>query len=131
MPTAQDDTRKRGYRLVGDVAFAEAKQKAGFITPVPGGVGPMTIAMLMHNCLLAATRALLAPCDSLKKGGREHGCSCARHRPPRPVTDAQVSDSAQGLGNLSQLPGSTMSQPIRAASWGTFPVDSKAGWDRL
>ena len=63
----QDDTKKRGYRLVGDVAFAEAKEKAGFITPVPGGVGPMTIAMLMHNCLLAATRALLDKCDDLKK----------------------------------------------------------------
>ena len=63
----QDDTKKRGYRLVGDVAFAEAKEVAGWITPVPGGVGPMTIAMLMHNCLLAATRALLAPSDKLKK----------------------------------------------------------------
>eukprot|EP00471_Norrisiella_sphaerica_P005983 CAMPEP_0184487104 /NCGR_PEP_ID=MMETSP0113_2-20130426/9235_1 /TAXON_ID=91329 /ORGANISM="Norrisiella sphaerica, Strain BC52" /LENGTH=319 /DNA_ID=CAMNT_0026869283 /DNA_START=114 /DNA_END=1073 /DNA_ORIENTATION=- len=44
-----DKTRKRGYRLVGDVDYAEAKQKAGAITPVPGGVGPMTIAMLLKN----------------------------------------------------------------------------------
>jgi methylenetetrahydrofolate dehydrogenase (NADP+)/methenyltetrahydrofolate cyclohydrolase len=43
-------------RLVGDVAFAEAAQVAGAITPVPGGVGPMTIAMLMRNTLLAAHR---------------------------------------------------------------------------
>jgi len=44
-------------RLVGDVAFAEAAARAGAITPVPGGVGPMTIAMLMANTLIAACRA--------------------------------------------------------------------------
>jgi len=49
-----DATKKRGYRLVGDVNFEEAKEMAGFITPVPGGVGPMTIAMLMANTLRAA-----------------------------------------------------------------------------
>jgi len=49
-----DATKKRGYRLVGDVNFDEAKEVAGFITPVPGGVGPMTIAMLMANTLRAA-----------------------------------------------------------------------------
>lgn len=43
-----------GDRLVGDVAFAEAEQVASAITPVPGGVGPLTIAMLLHNTLLAA-----------------------------------------------------------------------------
>jgi 5,10-methylene-tetrahydrofolate dehydrogenase/methenyl tetrahydrofolate cyclohydrolase len=50
----EDDSRKRGYRLVGDVAFEEAKEVAGAITPVPGGVGPMTIAMLLRNTLRAA-----------------------------------------------------------------------------
>ena len=49
-----DATKKSGYRLVGDVNFDEAKDAAGFITPVPGGVGPMTIAMLMRNTLRAA-----------------------------------------------------------------------------
>lgn len=49
-----DATKKSGQRLVGDVHFAEAKEVAGFITPVPGGVGPMTIAMLMTNTLRAA-----------------------------------------------------------------------------
>jgi len=45
-------------RLVGDVAFADAREVAGAITPVPGGVGPMTIAMLLHNTLqLAQKRA--------------------------------------------------------------------------
>jgi methylenetetrahydrofolate dehydrogenase (NADP+)/methenyltetrahydrofolate cyclohydrolase len=49
-----DSTKKSGYRLVGDVNFEEAKEVAGFITPVPGGVGPMTIAMLMNNTFRAA-----------------------------------------------------------------------------
>jgi len=49
-----DPTKKSGHRLVGDVNFDEAKNVAGFITPVPGGVGPMTIAMLMRNTLRAA-----------------------------------------------------------------------------
>ncbi len=49
-----DSTKKSGQRLVGDVNFSEAKEVAGFITPVPGGVGPMTIAMLMKNTLRAA-----------------------------------------------------------------------------
>ncbi len=44
-----DPTRKRGYRLVGDVDYGEAAEVAGAITPVPGGVGPMTIAMLLRN----------------------------------------------------------------------------------
>ena len=49
-----DPTKKRGYRLVGDVEFESAKEVAGAITPVPRGVGPMTIAMLMQNTLHAA-----------------------------------------------------------------------------
>ena len=49
-----DSTKKSGQRLVGDVNYAEAKEVAGFITPVPGGVGPMTIAMLMANTFRAA-----------------------------------------------------------------------------
>lgn len=49
-----DTTRKQGYRLVGDVAFEEAMQVAKAVTPVPGGVGPMTIAMLLKNTLRAA-----------------------------------------------------------------------------
>jgi methylenetetrahydrofolate dehydrogenase (NADP+)/methenyltetrahydrofolate cyclohydrolase len=48
-------------RLVGDVAFKEAVEVAGAITPVPGGVGPMTIAMLMVNTLTAARRLLGLP----------------------------------------------------------------------
>lgn len=54
----EDPSAKRGYRLVGDVDFESAKEVAGAITPVPGGVGPMTIAMLMNNTLRAAQIAL-------------------------------------------------------------------------
>jgi len=50
----EDPTAKKGYRLVGDVAFDEVKDVAAAITPVPGGVGPMTIAMLLKNTLRAA-----------------------------------------------------------------------------
>ncbi len=50
----EDPSAKSGYRLVGDVHFASASEVAGAITPVPGGVGPMTIAMLMKNTLVAA-----------------------------------------------------------------------------
>jgi methylenetetrahydrofolate dehydrogenase (NADP+)/methenyltetrahydrofolate cyclohydrolase len=52
-----DPSRKRGYRLTGDVAFDEVKEVAGALSPVPGGVGPMTIAMLLSNTLLAAKMA--------------------------------------------------------------------------
>ena len=52
-----DSSRKRGYRLVGDVDFDGVREKAGAITPVPGGVGPMTITLLLSNTILAAKRA--------------------------------------------------------------------------
>ncbi len=51
-----DQTKKNGYRLAGDVHFESVSKKASYITPVPGGVGPMTIAMLLKNTLLARER---------------------------------------------------------------------------
>ena len=48
-----DETRKSGYRLVGDVDFEKVAPKTSYITPVPGGVGPMTVAMLMSNTVKA------------------------------------------------------------------------------
>jgi len=51
-----DSTKKRGYRLEGDVDFASVSEKAAAITPVPGGVGPMTIVMLMKNTIQAAEK---------------------------------------------------------------------------
>jgi methylenetetrahydrofolate dehydrogenase (NADP+)/methenyltetrahydrofolate cyclohydrolase len=55
----EDKTNEKGYRLVGDVAFDEVKEVASAITPVPGGVGPMTIAMLLKNTLIAAELSTL------------------------------------------------------------------------
>lgn len=59
-PLADDATKKRGYRLVGDVDYEAAMPVASAITPVPGGVGPMTIAMLLQNTVEAGERALTA-----------------------------------------------------------------------
>lgn len=53
-----DTSRERGYYITGDVAYDEVSKKASYITPVPGGVGPMTIAMLLQNTLLARKRKL-------------------------------------------------------------------------
>lgn len=53
-----DASRKRGYRLTGDVDFANVAEKCSFITPVPGGVGPMTIAYLLNNTMIAARKRL-------------------------------------------------------------------------
>jgi methylenetetrahydrofolate dehydrogenase (NADP+)/methenyltetrahydrofolate cyclohydrolase len=53
----EDPTTEKGYKLVGDVAFEEAKEVAGWLTPVPGGVGPMTIAKLLSNTVRAAKHA--------------------------------------------------------------------------
>ncbi len=54
-----DESTEKGYRIVGDVDFDACSKKASYITPVPGGVGPMTIAMLMKNTLLARERKML------------------------------------------------------------------------
>jgi methylenetetrahydrofolate dehydrogenase (NADP+)/methenyltetrahydrofolate cyclohydrolase len=53
-----DETSDKGYKLVGDVDFESVRKKASWITPVPGGVGPMTVAMLMKNTLLAAKNSI-------------------------------------------------------------------------
>ncbi len=53
----EDAAKKKGYRLVGDVDFEAVKEKASMITPVPGGVGPMTITMLLYNTVESAKRA--------------------------------------------------------------------------
>ncbi len=68
-----DPTRERGYRLVGDVDFDSVSPKASAITPVPGGVGPMTIAMLISNTITACTRAL---------GPHSHAETPAAHSAP-------------------------------------------------
>jgi methylenetetrahydrofolate dehydrogenase (NADP+)/methenyltetrahydrofolate cyclohydrolase len=52
----EDLNSQKGYRIVGDVKFDEVSEKASFVTPVPGGVGPMTIAMLLQNTLIASSK---------------------------------------------------------------------------
>ena len=52
----KDETTKRGYKLVGDVDYESVKNKVNYITPVPGGVGPMTVAILMKQTVLSASR---------------------------------------------------------------------------
>lgn len=54
----KSDTTKSGWKLLGDVAFDEVSKKSSFITPVPGGVGPMTIAMLLKNTLVSTEKLL-------------------------------------------------------------------------
>ncbi len=56
--TLVDATKKSGQRLVGDVDFKEVSQVASYITPVPGGVGPMTVCMLMKNTVISAAKSL-------------------------------------------------------------------------
>jgi len=55
-----DASRKSGFRLVGDVDFDAVKEKASLLTPVPGGVGPMTITMLLHNTVESARQHALS-----------------------------------------------------------------------
>jgi methylenetetrahydrofolate dehydrogenase (NADP+)/methenyltetrahydrofolate cyclohydrolase len=58
MNRVADETKDKGYSLVGDCEFESVAEKASWITPVPGGVGPMTVAMLMKNTLLAAKKSI-------------------------------------------------------------------------
>lgn len=58
VPNVSDASRKSGYRLVGDVDYTSVADVAGWLTPVPGGVGPMTVAMLMSNTLRCAKKQL-------------------------------------------------------------------------
>ena len=78
--------RERGYRLVGDVAYGPVRQKAAAITPVPGGVGPMTIAMLLVNTLKAA-RLCGTP-----RAGELIGHSHQGREESRPLTNRQTEE---------------------------------------
>lgn len=88
-----DSSKKSGQRLVGDVEFAGASAVASHITPVPGGVGPMTVAMLMENTLLSAERlwhkARSCKVDPLKLHVLEQVPSdieIAMSQTPKPIT---------------------------------------------
>lgn len=72
----EDSTKKLGHRLVGDVHFEEAMAVASFVTPVPGGVGPMTIAMLLRNTLQLARLSAGLPRLPLRKNPEFNTGSC-------------------------------------------------------
>ena len=79
----EDGGAKRGYRLVGDVDFEAVEQVAGAITPVPGGVGPMTIAMLLQNTLTAYRRSARASgaISARAKSSAENGSKSSNPSP--------------------------------------------------
>ncbi|KAG7272627.1 hypothetical protein CRUP_033136 [Coryphaenoides rupestris] len=88
-----DDTKESGTRVVGDVHYPSANQRAAFITPVPGGVGPMTVAMLMKNTVQSAWRFLQNQrfvvsfgVSSLRGGGLSSGTVTHHSAPPHDNT---------------------------------------------
>ena len=68
-----DASKKAGYRLVGDCELSSCREVAGAITPVPGGVGPMTIAMLLRNTATSAERFFVGECRCVR---RAHALLC-------------------------------------------------------
>jgi len=70
MQPLTDSTKKSGHRLVGDVHYPSATTVASYITPVPGGVGPMTVAMLVKNTVASAERAWNAEKERAKVAGK-------------------------------------------------------------
>ena len=92
-----DDTTERGYRLCGDVDFDGVSQVAAKITPVPGGVGPMTIAMLLQNTLDAADRRA-QPTHRTKPTRRAQSTRRAQADPPCATDPARACRSAPVAG---------------------------------
>ncbi|XP_058235586.1 C-1-tetrahydrofolate synthase, cytoplasmic isoform X2 [Hemibagrus wyckioides] len=84
-----DSSRPSGMRVVGDVHYPSAKERAGFITPVPGGVGPMTVAMLMENTVKSAARFL----QTFSPGKWNLMYTPLKPQKPQP-SDAQISQCA-------------------------------------
>ncbi|KAJ1677775.1 tetrahydrofolate synthase, partial [Spiromyces aspiralis] len=94
MNAIPDETKKAGFRWVGDVEFLEAKKNASFITPVPGGVGPMTVAMLLRNTVDSArrhfensinTRVMPNPINPLSPVPSD--IDIAMNQRPKPITE--------------------------------------------
>lgn len=94
-----DDTKPNGKKVVGDVAYDEAKERASFITPVPGGVGPMTVAMLMQSTVESAKRFL----EKLKPGKWTIQYNHLELKRPVP-SDIDISRSCKlkPIGNLAR-----------------------------
>jgi len=102
-----DATKKRGYRLVGDVNYEEAIQKASAITPVPGGVGPMTIAMLMKNTVNLCRHSLGLPRLQLRDRSRDGDYE---KRKLVNTTQASASGSKEGEEEAKEGEEKTMCQ---------------------
>nr|XP_046154019.1 C-1-tetrahydrofolate synthase, cytoplasmic-like [Oncorhynchus gorbuscha]XP_046154020.1 C-1-tetrahydrofolate synthase, cytoplasmic-like [Oncorhynchus gorbuscha]XP_046154021.1 C-1-tetrahydrofolate synthase, cytoplasmic-like [Oncorhynchus gorbuscha]XP_046154022.1 C-1-tetrahydrofolate synthase, cytoplasmic-like [Oncorhynchus gorbuscha] len=97
-----DDSKANGMRVVGDVHYPSAKEKAGFITPVPGGVGPMTVAMLMENTVQSAKSFL-----KMYQPGKWN-ISYAKLKPQKPQpSDAAIAHSftPKTIGRLAREVG--------------------------
>uniref|UniRef100_A0A8D2CK53 C-1-tetrahydrofolate synthase, cytoplasmic n=1 Tax=Sciurus vulgaris TaxID=55149 RepID=A0A8D2CK53_SCIVU len=94
-----DDEKPNGRKVVGDVAYDEAKERASFITPVPGGVGPMTVAMLMQSTVESAKRFL----EKLKPGKWTIQYNSLNLKTPVP-SDIDISRSykPKPIGNLAR-----------------------------
>ncbi|ELW70832.1 C-1-tetrahydrofolate synthase, cytoplasmic [Tupaia chinensis] len=94
-----DDTKPNGKKVVGDVAYNEAKERAGFITPVPGGVGPMTVAMLMQSTVESAKHFL----EKFKTGKWTIQYNSLHLKTPVP-SDIAISRSCKPkpIGNLAR-----------------------------
>lgn len=111
MPT--DPTKASGSRLVGDVDYEQAKMVAGFITPVPGGVGPMTVAMLMKNTVVSAKRA------SARSSKMKWPLQPLPLKPVRPVPSDIVIARAQRPKNIGQLAEEIGLEPNEVSLYGS------------
>ena len=108
------------YRLVGDVAFAEAAKIAGAITPVPGGVGPMTIALLMANTLVSAYLEAGLQAAVLLESRPDRTAAAPMPTPPLPVDMPVMSDQIQGGRQFAFLLVDKFSMFSLAAAIDTF-----------
>ncbi|XP_076873714.1 C-1-tetrahydrofolate synthase, cytoplasmic isoform X3 [Brachyhypopomus gauderio] len=99
---SHSSSRPSGTRVVGDVHYQSAKERAKFITPVPGGVGPMTVAMLMENTVKSAQQFL----KNYRTGNWSVSCKKVKSQKPQP-SDTQISHSWPGkpIGQLAKEVG--------------------------
>ncbi|XP_034488703.1 C-1-tetrahydrofolate synthase, cytoplasmic isoform X1 [Drosophila innubila] len=108
-----DASKASGTRLVGDVDYEQAKLVAGYLTPVPGGVGPMTVAMLMKNTVASATRA------AARANRKSWQLQPLPLRPARPVPSDIVIARAQRPKNIGHLAEEIGLEPNEVSLYGS------------
>lgn len=113
IPLPTDPSKASGSRLVGDVDYEQAKMVAGFITPVPGGVGPMTVAMLMKNTVVSAKRA------ATRSTKVKWPLQPLPLKPARPVPSDIVIARAQRPKNIAQLAEEIGLEPNEVSLYGS------------